>query len=274
MARVNTIGTVRGPSSGTDSYMFGTGGSPGFDPARFPGYVNTSICVMDNGSTYIKLLNGYASNTEGEISYINRPWSMKIWAGPYDFLVKCDQGSTRDQAYVTGSNANVIYGPSNTVEIEGSSGSANGYWSYTNPNQTVPVIGQECDPLSYGYIQVPNIANWDKNADSTELYYYMAGYIDTNSNLTLQNAITMDAVKLAISSSYNPEFFEYFPWQRRLGGVWMSLNRNGLNSTTGLYRMVNGIYRPCTNMHGNASKSHGFIYNNGWQISDKSGQGA
>lgn len=274
MSKVSIISIVRGPSSG-NSVMFGTGGSPGYGPAEFTGYVNTAVCVMDNGDTYIKLVGGEAWNSNGTLNYAVRPWGMKVFAGPQYFTLNCDVGHTRDDVYSIGSAVSMIYSDPWSVSIDGASGSATGYWGYSNSSQN-PVAGEECDPTSYGFTQVLPIANWGKNEAGTELFYYVAGYINTNSGSVLSRALSMDAVKLSLTSTDNPEFFEYYPWQRMIEGRWMSLNRDGGKSTTiGLFRKLNGTWNPCTNMDSpDISKQHAFRYNNGWQRSPKSGEGA
>lgn len=70
------------------------------------------------------------------------------------------------------------------------------------------------------------------------------------------------------------QILKYFPWERRISNVWYSLNREGSTSTSaGLFRIRNGAWSPVTNIE-TGNDDHGFRYNNGWQKSPKSGQGA
>lgn len=120
-----------------------------------------------------------------------------------------------------------------------------------------------------------NINELEHNQSKTEIYLYAGGLIDFTATPT--NNISIEAEKITLQSNGTPgisSLFAYFPWQRRIDNEWKSLNRNGSDSTTvGLFRMISN-YNPCLNRTDDQANSHGFTYNNGWQVSPKSGQGA
>lgn len=130
---------------------------------------------------------------------------------------------------------------------------------------------------SNGWQRIANSINeLESNASHTELYLYAGGLIDYSSTPT--SSISIQAARITLHSSEDPGIpvlFDYYPWERRIGGSWMSLNRDGGMSTTcGLFRKESNAWDPVLNSMGTGGKANGFRYNNGWQKSPKTGQGA
>lgn len=124
-----------------------------------------------------------------------------------------------------------------------------------------------------------NIEQIEHSSDGSELYLYAGGLIDYSGSA--DQVISIPSVRITLRAITGggsiQSFFKYYPWERRISGTWYSLNRNGGTSTSaGLFRMVSGSWRPCTNTSGSSvtSDDHGFRYNSGWKKSPKSGQGA
>lgn len=117
------------------------------------------------------------------------------------------------------------------------------------------------------------IKHGNVNEDYTEIYFYAGGLIDFSSTPT--TSISVKAAKIVLTSEdgFIADLFDYFPWQRRLSSKWYSLDRDGTSqNVTGLYRKVNSSWRKCTNtLSSGTSNDHGFVYNNGWQKSPRSG---
>lgn len=130
---------------------------------------------------------------------------------------------------------------------------------------------------STGWHRIANsVEELSHNADQTELYLYAGGIIDYASTPT--DSISIPAQRIVLRSTGNPpiiDLFKYYPWQRRIDNIWYSLNRKGgSQKEVGLFRL-NNEYQPCTNRMGTSTtEDHGFVYNNGWQKSPKSGEGA
>lgn len=61
---------------------------------------------------------------------------------------------------------------------------------------------------------------------------------------------------------------EWYPWQRMISGEWLSLNRDVGSLTS----MKNGSWKDIKNS--DMDRAEGFVYNNGWKKSPKSGNGA
>lgn len=126
-----------------------------------------------------------------------------------------------------------------------------------------------------------SINDLQHNAANTEIYLYAGGLIDYSNTPT--TSISIPAAKITLQSTGTggnddptiPTLFEYYPWQRMINNEWYSLNREGgTSNSAGLFRLV-GSYNKCTNIQGGATANqHGFTYNNGWQVSPKSGKGA
>lgn len=131
---------------------------------------------------------------------------------------------------------------------------------------------------STGWKRIANSINeLEHNQANTEIYIYVGGLIDYSSTPTTNISIQAKRVTLISSGTPGiPSLFDYYPWERHLNNNWMSLNREGGQSTTaGLFRKKNGSWTSCTNrVESNTNNDHGFRYNNGWQKSPKSGQGA
>lgn len=128
--------------------------------------------------------------------------------------------------------------------------------------------------LGYQYIGKLGDSEWGDGENLRTGYVYISG-------LSLFNSDTPDGVKwnyaAKIPISGMRDYMKYYPWERRLDGVWKSLNRGGSASTSsGLFRMEGGSWQPETNTEGldDASHNNGFRYNGGWKKSPKSGQGA
>lgn len=131
---------------------------------------------------------------------------------------------------------------------------------------------------STGWKRIANsIHDLQHNTDNTVIYLYAGGIIDYSSTPT--SDISIPAARIALASTGEgpgiETLFEYYPWQRMINNTWYSLNREGGQSdNAGLFRMAD-VYNKCTNIQGGtASDQHGFTYNEGWQVSPKSGEGA
>lgn len=151
-----------------------------------------------------------------------------------------------------------------------SSGGTSGSVSYTIPTANQCIIGQE--PPS-GWVKV-NAWTTTSGTDpvTRSAWVWLSGAVSYGT--PTNDDVWMSSTKIQIDSTEILDIlFDYFPWERRISGTWYSLNREGPRSTTaGLFRL-NGTWTPCTNQQ-SGSNNHGFRYNNGWQRSPKSGQGA
>lgn len=130
---------------------------------------------------------------------------------------------------------------------------------------------------STGWQKIANsVDELEHSADNTVIYLYAGGLIDYNSTPTTSISISAARIALNAPTPGFTQFFDYYPWERRMSNDWKSLNREGGKSTTaGLFRRSSGVWNPCTNTtSSDNSKNHGFRYNNGWQKSPKSGTGA
>lgn len=132
---------------------------------------------------------------------------------------------------------------------------------------------------SSGWKRIANsVEELDHNSAQTEIYLYAGGIIDYASSPTSSISIPSQRIVLRASGEPGiPELFKYYPWQRRINNIWYSLNRSGGSQRViGLFRRLNNEYQPCTNKVGSTitADDHGFRYNNGWQKSPKSGEGA
>lgn len=137
----------------------------------------------------------------------------------------------------------------------------------------------------YSWLSGGSSTGWQKIANSVDelesnsahdrLYVYICGYIYYGSVPT--DDIEVHSIRVELTGSGTPgipELFEYYPWERRIDGIWYSLNRNGGKATdAGLFRKSGGAWNPCTNRL-SGEPNHGFRYNGGWQKSPKTGTGA
>lgn len=134
------------------------------------------------------------------------------------------------------------------------------------------------DMKSKGYFYVGKLGDteWGTGEASRTGYVYFGGMCLFNSSQAQDTAYWTNAAKVPITALR--DFMDYYPWERRIGNNWESLNRDGgpsVQQATGLFRRDNTKWNPVSNTEANdATKQHGFRYNNGWQKSPKSGQGA
>lgn len=127
-----------------------------------------------------------------------------------------------------------------------------------------------------GFAYIGNLPDFEWDVDTTDGYVYVGGIALFNGEAPV-GVEFISAAKIRISAIR--EYLDYYPWERKIGGRWMSLNRNGgpsSQTTTGLFRKKNGSWDPVRNTESTAAvDNEGFRKVNGtWTRSPKSGEGA
>lgn len=267
MAVVDIIAPVRIYNYGLDSNapMTGVPGTNGHSSAQFITDISVYICVMDDGTTYLAPNGGTVSRNLNDLTHISgwTSWPLTLYGCDKPFSAYATAGGVS----LSDPSAKTFY--TGELALTGANGSS-------NANCTVTSVSPPAKGSSYipeGFVQVNPVSQWQRSENGDTIYYYALGYVYNGGSVTTE-AIAMNSVQFSITVQDVPELFEYYPWQRMIDREWYSLNRNGGKATTaGLFRKINGAWTPMTNIQG-GSNSHGFVYNNGWQISPKSGKGA
>lgn len=267
MAKVQILDTI---STGQQSNMIGTPSSPGLVPVKWIGSIGFAIAVLDNGDTYLKFVSG-STNTRSGLTIRTTYWPVHPVLGYNDFTVSWASGNSKNVYSVSGSST-IDFGEKGTMTISGDSAS----WSYSAGYGLSE--GQEvthADMVSAGYIKTLSLSDWPEH--NAVITLYALAMVLSNMPTVVNEPITLDAYPLTITAEANPKLFNYFPWERKIDGSFMSLNRGGSSTShnqSGLFRMESGVYEPVLNSPGTGGKSDGMRYNDGWKKSPKSGQGA
>lgn len=117
------------------------------------------------------------------------------------------------------------------------------------------------------YVRIANNIS-ELIGDGENVKVFIGGLVDYQATPT--GNVTINAMDLNFEADNGfDEFLDYYPWERKINGTWKSLNRS--ESGAGLYRKVSGSW---VGLKNGGETNHGFRYNNGWQVSPKSGQGA
>lgn len=289
-------------SCSSSGQFAGTGGSPGLRPAPFPGSITCGIVVLSisnesyqdllragyseeeineyDGITYMKLLSANLSNDSGELVWDTPNWGIKLWGSPDSYLqAKCDAGHNRNDAYPVPSDAVLFaYDPTGVI-ITGSSGKASGSWSYSNADGSMPTENYSAENIpsdeeitygeipqkigiKYNLIKVERISNWERSEEERNLFFYVVGYVNTNSNRIIETEQTQSSAILIVSGASFDKLFDYYPWSMYSGG-WNSLDRGGpATDLTGLHRYDCQLWIRETNKHGSdSSDDHAHRYN-------------
>lgn len=101
---------------------------------------------------------------------------------------------------------------------------------------------------------------------------YLGGLIAYSNTPDDDISLTSAAVSFGdFESGGIEEFFDWYPWSRRISGAWRSLNRDGgpnAQQSTGLFRRESGLWAPVSNSLVN--DSNGFRRVSGeWQASQE-----
>lgn len=266
MARISILDTI---STGWQTDMIGTASSPGLDPVRWGGSISWYVCILEDGSTYMKFAGG-STNTKSGLTIRTYYWPVVPVLGYSDFNVYWNSGESKWDYHVSGSST-MDFGERGTMNIDGTSASWNVSYGATFQEGNDVTHDQL---IADGYKKTMNFEDWPNTNIGITMYALAA--VLSNMPTTVNDNCTLTAHPLVIDANSNPKLFKYYPWERKINGEWWSLNRNGGQSTTaGLFRKVNGVWTPCTNRTvADTSQDHGFRYNNGWKKSPKSGKGA
>lgn len=254
--------------------LFGTPGKQGISAGYYRCDIDLHLALCDDMSLWIAPAGGTVA--AGHKRGSNRAnWTPILYAYPDQFYAYFPVGGHITHYLGAEPPGGTVIDAATVFsgfESSTSSGGTEGSVSYTMYSYGAATVGQE--PPS-GYVKVnSNITTSGSDSSSRTAWTWLSGVVSYGSPDT--DPIWMPSQKVSISSNEILDLiFDYYPWQRRISDIWYSLNRNGSSSTSaGLFRRIDGSYSKCTNVNGDASKSHGFRYNNGWQVSPKSGQGA
>lgn len=277
-ARQHLAGGNYNDSADGETALFGTPGS-GSNVTGFYAhdiYVHMALC--DDMSLWMAPGGGTVS-AGTKIGSNRESWTPMLFAYPDRFYTWFAIGSASPTHYL-GSSPDDSHGAVSASQVfsgcesSWSDGNRTGPVSYTMYDRGTAIVGQD---VPSGYLRVnANILESGSDPVTRSAWTWLSGVVSYGApdNTTLWTR----SVKVQISATeILDRIFEYYPWERKIVGRWMSLNRDGSRSTTaGLFRRINGIWSPCTNDEsGDMSRQHGLRrISRNWAKSPKSGEGA
>lgn len=239
MPKIEILDTI---STGTQSNMIGTPSSPGLSPVKWSGSVAFGIIILEDGSTYMKVLSG-SSDTKSGLTVRTTYWPVVVLLGWSSFDVWWTSGESKWNYHV---NDSVLdYGQRGQMTVTGSGDNGSAYWSFSESSafyegQTITLQDLSND----NWKKVANFDDWPNEAASITMYASCP--VLSNMPTTVNQAISLDSYPLVINAESNPKLFKYYPWSRYNGG-WQSLNRQGPETdSAGLHRF-NGSWIRETN---------------------------
>lgn len=264
-------------SSDGSTALFGTPGSGSNVTGYYAHDIWVHMALCDDMSLWMAPGGGTVS-AGTKIGSNKENWTPMLFAYPQQFYTWFEIGVAYPRHYL-GSSPDDSHGIITASQVfsgcadSWSDGERTGPVSYTMYDRGAATVGQPV-PSSYSKVNA-NISQQGSDQVTRTAWTWLSGVVSYGApdNTTLWTR----SVKVQISATeILDRIFEYYPWERRIAGKWMSLNRGGGNSRSyGLFRKVGGLWRPVTNYEGASGDNRGFRRINGsWVKSPKSGEGA
>ena len=227
--------------------------------------VNASYRVTEDPNDYVGKTFTYQRNVDSN-------WSSKGITGNVfysDLAIRC----------LDNEDAFSVIAPSWTNGfVDPGINSPMNFPSATNVNKGDEATYSSMRSKGYSYIDIltEENATWNEDPEGYYGVLYVTGLCLFNSSEVGNDVGWTTPAPVKIYGLQ--EVLDYYPWERHNGQTWVSLNRDGgprSQQNTGLFRHDGTKWQPVSNSESSdPDKQHGFRYNNGWQKSPKSGQGA